>query len=91
MSPAEKLSAQIAKKRPKHRSRSYEAGLRCLIHDKRLALRLTLGDIEKATGIKICTVNRAELGSDLLLSNAKALAVFFGCSIEELWPTKEYP
>lgn len=87
MSKAEELAAQLKKRQP-------TPGLvngrrvvwRCLIEQKRAGLRLSLRDIEKATGMGSGLISPIERGTDPQLSTARRIAEFFGCSIEELWP-----
>lgn len=79
MTPAEAVAATVKpKRRPKHV---------CTIRERRTSLGLTLRHVTEATGINLGHLSGIEHGQGLpSLPYAFALARFFGCTVEELWP-----
>jgi len=51
----------------------------------RSSLGLSLRDVEQGCGVPNATLCQAEYGAEITLSNAMALAWFYGKKIEELW------
>lgn len=91
-SPAEKFAAaKAARGEPKGRGGKGVPHRKilwpqCLLKEKRLALGLTLLEVQEATGVSAATQNNTERGTDVGLSNAVRLAIFFGCEISDIWP-----
>lgn len=59
---------------------------RCQLYEKRIALNLTLRDVEKGCGVSNAVLSTVERGTDPQLTTACRIAAFFGCSVEEMWP-----
>jgi DNA-binding XRE family transcriptional regulator len=86
MSPAEELSKVIQTQRPNRNTKPLRKKVwDCYVRVKRERLYLTLSDVAEAVGITKSALSVIERGSDPLLTTAYALAVFFGCSVNELW------
>lgn len=75
-SPAEKLAAKLAKK-PKSGGP---------LNKLRESLNLTLREVSDGAGVSAATVCRCEDGKTPDLATARALARFFGVSIDDLFP-----
>lgn len=84
MTPAERIAAT---KKP-HKAKPLPACpvLVCTIRSVRQSLRLSLRDVAKATNLAIANIHRVERGGDVQLTTARALAKFYGKTLEELWP-----
>ena len=59
---------------------------RTVLAETRVALGLAQCDVYKALGIHAVTMSRMELGAEVSLTNARAVADFFGKTVDELWP-----
>jgi DNA-binding XRE family transcriptional regulator len=85
MTPAEKLAR--TKPKPKSTDRRM-AKWRCTVADYRTRLRLTHRDVCSAIGVSTGFLVGIERGEDVRLTNAVALAAFFGATIQDLWPER---
>lgn len=90
MTPAEKVAA--TKRHKSQRPIVARFGLarkypwKCRIRDARLALRLSLRDVATGAKLSIAGLSEIERGTDPRLTTARRLAVFFGSTVEQLWP-----
>jgi DNA-binding XRE family transcriptional regulator len=85
VTPAEKMAADKAK-RPTATSR--KRVWVCTVRSVRESLGLSLRDVERGCGVSNATICQVEAGCDVTLRHARALATFFGVSIESLWPKR---
>lgn len=89
LTSAEKLAKQKQRTRPK---RNYPAKSSVVLWTTKIAehreyLNLAMRDVAKSVGLSISAYHRIEKGySDVSLSNAMSIAIFFGVTVYELWP-----
>jgi len=87
-SPAETLSRTKRRQRPKRNppAASEFAVWECRLEVERCNLNLSMRDVADAVGLSLSAYFRVEKGyADVSLSNAIAIARFFGMSIPVLW------
>jgi DNA-binding XRE family transcriptional regulator len=58
----------------------------CRLKEWRLRAELTQRELAEKADVSPNTVDNAERGLNLSLSNARAIAAVFGKSVDELWP-----
>jgi DNA-binding XRE family transcriptional regulator len=80
MSPAEKLAGE-KKAGPSKR----QPVMVCRLKDLREALKLSKRDVARAIGMSSTCYGEAERGANIVLTNALAIAKFFGLPIEKIW------
>ena len=83
-SPAQRLAAtkpEAHKARYQKKTHIWQCGLR----EQRKRLGLTQRDVADAIGMTVAGLWAIEHGSDPMLTTAKRIADFFGCSIEDMW------
>lgn len=84
MTPAEKMAAS------KKHSLPREARVVCHLRAHRQAHGLSIRDVADAIGMSLSSFHALENGyHEPMLTNARKLAAFFGCTIDDLWPTTE--
>ncbi len=89
MTPAEKLAAKKPWRRPPRNKVAYRRIVwRSTVRETREALRISLRDVARACKMSVTALWQIEQGGDPMLSTAMKLAVFFGKTVEELWPRK---
>lgn len=85
--PAEYLSSKKPWRRaPRNVVQVRHRVWKCLIREKREALRLSLRDVAAAIHLSVTALWQIEMGTDPQLTTARKLAAFFGCLTDELWP-----
>lgn len=82
--PAERAAARKPKKHPPRRPVVWV----CRVREFREKHGLSLRDVERETGITNATVYNIEIGNETTLGHARALAVFFGTTVDVLWPRR---
>lgn len=89
MTPAEKVAS---KKKPRRKSLSGNTQRPrkwvCKLREKREALGLSMRDVAEHTGYTVSTLFEIENGTDPQLTTAMKLAEFFGCMVNDLWPSR---
>jgi DNA-binding XRE family transcriptional regulator len=63
----------------------------CQLKLIRLRLGISQRQVANAVGVSRGTIENAEIGAELSLSNARAIAAFFKMSVDELWPIHHQP
>lgn len=84
MTPAEKL-AKTKAGRVREKRAGRDVVFLCKVRERREALGLSGHDVAKAVGISHMTLYTVEIGCNPTLSNALALAEFFGVAVTDLW------
>jgi DNA-binding XRE family transcriptional regulator len=87
LSGADRLARQLVKTKRQHPSGRRVVWI-CTLLSRRTALDLTLRDIERAIGVSSAVLSTIEHGTDPQLTTARKIAEFFGCSVEEMWPSR---
>lgn len=88
MTPAEKLS----RKKPWRRAPRNRVDINgydfkdCSLRAIREGLRLSMKDVAAAVCLSPSSYWHIEHGRDLCLTTARRIAVFFGKSVDEIWP-----
>lgn len=87
MTPAEKLSSQKQRKRPKRNTGKgpRKAVLSCAVRARREALNLSLRDVAAGVGLSVSGLHAIEYGCDVQMTTALRLCKFFGCQQGDLW------
>lgn len=89
ISKAELLAQRKQRKRPKRNgpAKSERVLWSTRLTAEREALNLSMKDVATAVNLSVSSYFRIEKGySDLALSNAMAIAQFFGRTVYEIWP-----
>jgi len=89
MTPAEKVaSKKPLRKRKLTGNASRPRKWVCKLREKREALGLSMRDVSENTSYTVSTLFEIENGTDPQLTTAMKLAEFFGCTVNELWPSR---
>lgn len=89
MTPAEKLSRACPRQRaPRNTVPTRRKVWKCLIREMREAHHLSLRTTAEAVHLALSALHAIENGGDPQLTSARRIAVFFGCSTDDLWPGK---
>lgn len=86
--PAEELAAAKSAAPARITPARKDGVLICKCRELRQSLRLTIADVVMATGISAAGYHAIEQGCETTITTARKLSVFFGRSIDELWPAK---
>lgn len=86
MTPAEKLAADKKVRKSRKLKSARDAQVECLMWEKRTSLGLNQSDVANATGFSRQAVVLWEQGHPVTLLNARKIAAFFGCTVDEIWP-----
>jgi DNA-binding XRE family transcriptional regulator len=87
VTPAEQLAAAKPRKRqPRNVVAVRKRVWGCRVRGYRERLNLSLRDVARAVGLSVTALHQIEHGTDPQLTTARRLAVFFGCTEQELWP-----
>ncbi len=87
-SMAQRLATKLAKRPPRTTPAGRKVVWICQLLKRRKELNLTLRDVSGGTGVSIAVLSAIQHGTDPMLTTARAIAGFFGCSVEDMWPVK---
>lgn len=89
MTPAEQLAQTKQRTRKKRNAPAISEAVlwECRLLEAREKVNLSMHDVAAAVGLSVSAYFRIEKGfADVSLSNARALAKFFGSNVYYLWP-----
>lgn len=87
--PAEKAASKKRRRLPGSGSSAYAKrfnNVACNVRPIRKSLGLSMEDVAIAIETSVSVIHAIEHGSDLRMTTAKKIAVYFGRSMSELWP-----
>jgi DNA-binding XRE family transcriptional regulator len=88
MTPAEKLASLKPWRREPRNGVYRRVVWDCKVREIRESLRVSIRDVAKAVKMSVTALWQIEMGGETTLSTARKLTVFFGKTVEELWPKK---